>query len=59
MLDWDYATRKVHLSMPGYIEKNLVRFGHVLSTKPQMLGCIFLFSEIYFLDQKNRSCQDS
>jgi hypothetical protein len=24
-----------------------------------MLGCIFLFSGIYFLDQKNRSCQDS
>jgi hypothetical protein len=23
------------------------------------LGCIFLFSGIYFLDQKNRSCQDS
>jgi hypothetical protein len=23
-LDWDYATRKVHLSMPGYIEKTLV-----------------------------------
>jgi hypothetical protein len=36
MLNWDYATRKVHLSMPGYIEKNLVRFGHVLPTKPQM-----------------------
>jgi hypothetical protein len=37
MLDWDYATRKVHLSMPGYIEKNLVRFGHVLpTTKPQI-----------------------
>ncbi len=36
MLDWDYATRKVHLSMPGYIETNLVRFGHVLPTKPQM-----------------------
>ncbi len=35
-LDWDYPTRKVHLSMPGYIEKNLVRFGHVLPTKPQM-----------------------
>jgi hypothetical protein len=23
MLDWDYATRKFHLSMPGYIEKTL------------------------------------
>jgi hypothetical protein len=36
MLDWDYATRKVHLSKPGYIEKNLVQFGHVFPTKPQM-----------------------
>jgi hypothetical protein len=36
MLDWDYATCKVHPSMPGYIEKNLVQFGHVLPTKPQM-----------------------
>ncbi len=26
---------------------------------PQELGCIFLFSGINFLDQKNRSCQDS
>ncbi len=24
LLDWDYATRKVHLSMPGSIEKTLV-----------------------------------
>jgi hypothetical protein len=35
-LDWDYTTRKVHVSMPGYIEKNLVRFGYVLLTKLQM-----------------------
>ncbi len=35
-LDWDYATRKVHLSMPGYIEKACIRFGHVYPTKPQM-----------------------
>jgi hypothetical protein len=35
-LDWDYATRKVHISMPGYIEKTLVRFAHVPPTKPQM-----------------------
>ncbi len=26
---------------------------------PRQLGCIFLFSEIYFLDQKTRSRQDS
>jgi hypothetical protein len=35
-LDLDYATHKVNLSMPGYIEKNLVCFGPVLPTKPQM-----------------------
>jgi hypothetical protein len=29
MLDWDYAAHKVHLSMPGYIEKAHVQFGHV------------------------------
>ena len=26
--DWDYANRRVHLSMPGYIAKLLQRFGH-------------------------------
>ena len=26
--DWDYANRRVHLSMPGYISKALQRFGH-------------------------------
>jgi hypothetical protein len=36
MLDWDYAAHKVHLSMPGYIEKARVQFGHVYPTKPQM-----------------------
>jgi hypothetical protein len=35
-LNWDYTTHKVHLSMQGYIEKNLVRFSHVVLTKPQM-----------------------
>jgi hypothetical protein len=27
-LDWDYNKRKVHLSMLGYIENALIRFGH-------------------------------
>jgi hypothetical protein len=27
-LDWDYKYCKVHLSMPGYIEKAAIRFGH-------------------------------
>ncbi len=26
--EWDYANRQVHLSMPGYINKALLRFGH-------------------------------
>ncbi len=34
-LDWDYKYRKVHLSMPGYIEKAAIRFGHEPPNKPQ------------------------
>ncbi len=36
MLNRDYTKRKDNLSMPGYIEKKLVQFGHVLPIKPQM-----------------------
>jgi hypothetical protein len=35
-LDWDYSQHKVHLSMPGYIENALIRFGHKKSNKPKM-----------------------
>jgi hypothetical protein len=35
-LDWDCKKHKVHLSMPGYIENALIRFGHELPNKPQM-----------------------
>ena len=35
-LDWDYIKRQVHLSMPGYIENALIRFGHEPPNKPQM-----------------------
>ena len=35
-LDWDYDNRIVHLSMPEYIEKEMVRFGHKQPSKPQM-----------------------
>ncbi len=35
-LDWDYLQRNVHLSMPGYIENALIRFGHKNPDKPQM-----------------------
>ena len=29
-MDWDYAGKKVHLSMTGYCQEALVRFGHEL-----------------------------
>jgi hypothetical protein len=35
-LDWDYIKREVHLSMPGYIENALMRFGHQPPAKPQL-----------------------
>jgi hypothetical protein len=35
-LNWDYSQRKVHLSMPGYIENSLILFGHNKPDKPQM-----------------------
>jgi hypothetical protein len=34
-LDWDYKKRKVHLSMPGYIDKALAQFVHTPPTKLQ------------------------
>jgi hypothetical protein len=34
-LDWDYVRREVHLSMPGYIDKTLARFGHTPPSTPQ------------------------
>jgi hypothetical protein len=34
-LDWDYAGRKVHLSMPGYKEKALRQFQHQKPDLPQ------------------------
>ena len=34
-LDWDYETRQVHLSMPGYVEKALQRFKHDPPKKSQ------------------------
>jgi hypothetical protein len=35
-LDWDYKLQKVHLSVPGYIKKACIRFGHTHPNKPQM-----------------------
>ena len=34
-LDWDYTNRKVHLSMPGYVQKALKQFQHKRKNKPQ------------------------
>jgi hypothetical protein len=33
--DWDYVNRRVHLSMPGYIERALQCFGHNRSPRMQ------------------------
>ncbi len=33
--DWDYANRRVHLSMPGYVSKALQRFAHEQPHKRQ------------------------
>jgi len=34
-LDWDYKKRKVHLSMPGYVERALACFGHTMPKQLQ------------------------
>jgi hypothetical protein len=35
ILDWDYTNHKVHLSMPGYIDKALTRLAHPHPATPQ------------------------
>ena len=34
-LDWDYAKREVHLSMPNYVTEALARFKHSIPNAPQ------------------------
>jgi hypothetical protein len=34
-LDWDYARRAVHLSMPGYVKKARTEFGHEMPKRRQ------------------------
>ena len=34
-LDWDYARREVHISMPGYVKKARKEFGHKMPAKRQ------------------------
>jgi hypothetical protein len=35
-IKWDYATRRCHISMPGYIENLLIKFKHPHPTKPRL-----------------------
>ncbi len=34
-LSWDYDTHTLNISMPGYIQKLLIKYKHRMSTKPQ------------------------
>ena len=34
-LDWDYESKEMHVSMPGYVQKALTRFKHNPPSKPQ------------------------
>ena len=34
-LDWDYAKRQVHLSIPGYVSKALKQFQHIWTGQTQ------------------------
>jgi hypothetical protein len=34
-IDWDYTKHEVHLTMPGYVDKELARFYHKAPMKPQ------------------------
>jgi hypothetical protein len=34
-MDWDYKNHQVHLSMPEYVDRALVRFDHPVPPKPQ------------------------
>jgi hypothetical protein len=36
-IQWDHIKQKVHLWMPGYIEKALIRFEHKMPEKKQDL----------------------
>ena len=35
VFNWDYEKREVHLSIPDYVKKALVRFQHQLQEKPE------------------------
>jgi hypothetical protein len=36
-INWDYATCRCHISMPGYIENLIINFKHLHPTKPHLL----------------------
>ena len=35
MLDWDHVKRQEHLSIPGYVKRGLMQFGHKKPTRRQ------------------------
>jgi hypothetical protein len=36
-IEWEYATRRCCISMPGYIDNLLIKFKHPHPTKPRLL----------------------
>eukprot|EP00804_Cyclotella_cryptica_P030137 CCRYP_009543-RA/>CCRYP_009543-RA protein AED:0.35 eAED:0.35 QI:0/0/0/1/0/0/2/0/428 len=56
-IDWDYANRKVHLSMPGYKEKALKQFQHHKPLTPQHTP--FQCAKIKYGAKKQYALQES
>ena len=57
MLDWDYAQRKVHLSMPGYKDKAIKEFQHHKPSTQQ--HSLFQCKEIKYGATKQSAIQAS
>ena len=55
-LDWDYTRRQVHLSMPGYVEKALKQFSHILQEKQDQP---YLRAPIKYGEKKQYATQQS
>jgi hypothetical protein len=34
-LKWDYNTRTLDITMPGYVQKQLLKYRHIISPRPQ------------------------
>jgi hypothetical protein len=56
-IDWDYANRKVHLSMPGYKDKALKQFQHHKPSTPQHSP--FQCAQIQYGAKKQYALQES